>query len=73
MMTLKEACEFLRVSHATVYRWIHEGRLRAFKAGRGTRFRKEDLLAALEEWRPDPNMPPVGRSSAEGEDGDDHG
>ncbi len=57
LLTMKEACEFLQVSHATVYRWINEGRLKAYKAGRAIRFRKEDLLAALEEWKPDPNVP----------------
>jgi excisionase family DNA binding protein len=54
---MKEACEFLQVSHATVYRWINDGRLRAYKAGRAIRFRKEDLLGALEEWTPDDNVP----------------
>jgi len=57
LMTMKEACEFLQVSHTTVYRWINDGRLRAYKAGRATRFRKEDLLLALEEWTPDDNVP----------------
>jgi len=56
-LTMKEACEFLQVTHATVYRWINEGRLKAYKAGRGIRFHKPDLFAALEEWTPDENIP----------------
>ena len=57
LLTMKEACEFLQVSHATVYRWVNEGRLKAYKAGRAIRFRKEDLLGTLEEWTPDDNVP----------------
>jgi excisionase family DNA binding protein len=56
-LTMKEACEFLQVSHTTLYRWVNQGRLRAYKAGRAIRFHKEDLLGALEAWTPDDNVP----------------
>jgi len=46
--TINEAAELLDVSRTTVWRWIREGRLPAYRAGSRTiRIRAEDLDAQL--------------------------
>lgn len=45
MLTVKETCGRLRVSHNAVYREIREGRLKAIKLGRSTRILEADLSA----------------------------
>lgn len=43
-LTVGEACETLRVTKATLYRWVRQGRLRLYKLGsRATRVRRSDL------------------------------
>jgi excisionase family DNA binding protein len=42
-LTTEEAADILKVSTKTVLRWIHAGRLRACKPGRGWRIRVDDL------------------------------
>lgn len=44
--TLKEVEDLLQVTQRTLYNWIKDGKLRAFKAGRQWRVTKE----ALEEF-----------------------
>lgn len=39
-----EASELLKISHPTLYRWVNEGKVRAFKVGRQWRFYRNDLL-----------------------------
>lgn len=50
-LTVKEACEYLKVSKSTLYLWCDKGILRYYEfkdVGRGRRFKKEDLDALLE-------------------------
>lgn len=52
--TIAEACEYLRVSKATLYSNMADGRLRFFtlKGTRNRRFKKSDLDALLEPGKP---------------------
>ena len=43
LMTLKEVCDYLRVSNRTIYRMIKSGRPPATKIGRDWRFRRADV------------------------------
>jgi excisionase family DNA binding protein len=45
LLTFQEAAELLRVSRATMYRWIDSGQLVGHKVGRRWRFYKRDLHA----------------------------
>ena len=45
LLTLPEAAEFLRVSRATMNRWLASGHLVGYQVGRGWRFYKSDLHA----------------------------
>ncbi len=47
LLTLTQAAQFLDVSNSTVYRFLDQGKLRAFKVGRQWRFRRRDLDAYL--------------------------
>ena len=43
-MTIADACAYLRVTRATLYRWARQGKLRLFKLGaRTTRVKRSDL------------------------------
>jgi excisionase family DNA binding protein len=43
-LTVSEACRYVRVTRATLYRWARQGRLRLYKLGaRATRVRRSDL------------------------------
>lgn len=48
ILNFDEAAELLKTSKPTLYRWIREGRLRCFKAGREWRFYRRDLEMFLE-------------------------
>lgn len=41
--TVKEACEYLKISQMTVFRWMKAGKLTHFKIGGSVRFKKENL------------------------------
>jgi excisionase family DNA binding protein len=41
--TIKEVMGFLKVSRATVYRWIEAGELHPYKFGKLVRFKRADL------------------------------
>ena len=45
LLTFQEAAEMLRVSRATMYRWLNSGQLVGHKVGRSWRFYKRDLHA----------------------------
>ena len=45
LLTFQEAAEFLRVSKATMYRWLASGQLVGYKVGRSWRFYRRDLHA----------------------------
>jgi type IV pilus assembly protein PilB len=53
VLDFKEAQEFLNTTRTTLYRWIAQKRVRAFKAGRQWRFYKSDLEQFLKQ--PDPS------------------
>lgn len=43
-LTVSEACSYLKVTRATLYRWAREGKLRLHKLGpRSTRIRRSEL------------------------------
>lgn len=41
--TIEEVAKMLRVVYLTVYRWIQSGKLKAYKAGKQYRIKKDDL------------------------------
>jgi len=41
--TIEEVAKMLKVAYLTVYRWIQDSKLVAFKAGKQYRVKKEDL------------------------------
>jgi excisionase family DNA binding protein len=43
LITIEEAAQYLRVCEKTLYRWLRDGRIRAYRAGRAWRFRRVDL------------------------------
>ncbi len=45
--TLREACQILQVSEATMRRWLKEGKIASARIGRGYRFLGTQLLEAL--------------------------
>jgi len=51
LLSLSETARMLNVSERTIHRWIHDGRLPAYKPGRAYRFRTRDIEAFLEEHR----------------------
>ncbi len=60
-MALQEVAEALGVDVQTVRRWIHDGKLRAFKPGKEYRVREADLEEFLQarEVRPKDVAPPL--------------
>ena len=47
VLTTDEAIEYLRISKPTFLKYIHEGRIRAIKAGNGWRILHSELLRFL--------------------------
>ena len=45
--TLEEIAELLQVTRRTIYTWIKDGKLKAFKVGRGWRVSRADLDSFL--------------------------
>ena len=41
--TIEEVAEMLKVVYLTVYRWIQDGKLKAYKSGKQYRINKSDL------------------------------
>jgi len=41
--TIEETAKMLKVVYLTVYRWIQDGKLKAYKAGKQYRIKREDL------------------------------
>lgn len=55
ILTFKEACSFLKISHSTGYSWIKASRLRASRTGIGKkkgdyRILKSDCITAITTW-----------------------
>lgn len=41
--TIKEVADLLKVAYLTVYRWVKQGRLVAYKLGKDYRIKKSDF------------------------------
>jgi len=41
--TIEEVAKMLKVVYLTVYRWIHDGKLKAYKVGKQYRIKNKDL------------------------------
>ena len=51
ILTLKEVAEYLKLADKTAYRLAAEGKLPGFKVGGSWRFKREDVLAWIEEQK----------------------
>lgn len=49
--SIEEVAKMLKVAYLTVYRWVRNGKLKAMKAGKQYRIRKEDLDVFLKGYR----------------------
>jgi excisionase family DNA binding protein len=62
--TINEAAELLDVSRTTVWRWIREGRLPAYRAGSRTiRIKAEDLERRVQPVRPADQSSPAAEAA----------
>jgi excisionase family DNA binding protein len=43
ILTVREVAEYLKLSRTTVWRWVKEGKLQAFKLGRSWRVCRSEL------------------------------
>jgi len=43
ILTVREIAEYLKLSRTTIWRWCNEGKLKAFKVGRGWRIHRSEL------------------------------
>jgi len=57
-LTAEEVAGLLKVTEATVYRWVREGTLPAQRLGRTLRFREEDIESAISQDGALPNHGP---------------
>lgn len=51
ILTLKEVADYLKLTEKTAYRLAAEGKLPGFKVGGSWRFKREDILAWIEELK----------------------
>lgn len=49
--TIEEVAKTLKVVYLTVYRWIQDGKLKAYKAGKQYRIKKEDLELVIKNYK----------------------
>ena len=49
LLTVKEACEYLRIGRSTLYRHIKQGKIKPVKIGKRTLIDKNDLDRLIEE------------------------
>jgi excisionase family DNA binding protein len=56
--TIREVCQILKISDATMRRWVKDGKIRGSRVGRAYRFLGSQLLEAL-------GTPSVGRELPE--------
>jgi len=47
--TIDEVAEMLKVVYMTVYRWIRNGKLKAFRVGKKYMIKKSDIEALIEK------------------------
>ncbi|MGA9347416.1 MAG: helix-turn-helix domain-containing protein [Anaerolineae bacterium] len=43
ILTVREVAEYLKLSRTTIWRWCNEGKLQAFKVGRGWRIHRSEV------------------------------
>jgi len=43
ILTVREVAAYLKLSRTTIWRWCNEGKLQAFKVGRGWRIHRSEL------------------------------
>jgi len=48
--TIEEVAEMLKVVYLTVYRWIQDGKLKAYKVGKQYRINKPDLDSVITSY-----------------------
>lgn len=63
LMTKKDVAKYMSVDTRTVERWVARGRLRALRISNTVRFRRSELIQAMETYqygdpspKPDPSM-----------------
>jgi excisionase family DNA binding protein len=49
ILTVQEVADYFKVSRSTVWRWCKEGKISAFKVGRGWRLRRTEMEKLIEE------------------------
>ncbi|MHC4871316.1 MAG: helix-turn-helix domain-containing protein [Planctomycetota bacterium] len=48
-LTVKGACEYLKISEQTIFRWMKAGKVTYYKVGNSTRFKMSDLDMVVEK------------------------
>ena len=51
IMTISQVAKYLQISEITTYRLIQEGKISAFKVGRGWRIKREDINEFIEKQK----------------------
>ena len=51
IMKISQVAKYLQISEITTYRLIQEGKIPAFKVGRGWRIKREDLNEFIEKQK----------------------
>ena len=51
IMTITQVAKYLQISEITTYRLVQEGKIPAFKVGRGWRVKREDLKEFIEKQK----------------------
>jgi putative molybdopterin biosynthesis protein len=54
LLTAEEACDFLRITPLTLYTYIKQGKLPAYRVGKRYRITKESIVSFLERGSPNP-------------------
>lgn len=49
-LTFREVMSYLKVSRQTIYDWLNAGKIKAYKIGKGVRFKKSDIEDFIKEW-----------------------
>ena len=50
ILTVKEACQILKISKTTLYRIVREKELKAIKVRKSIRIKKEDLISYIDNY-----------------------
>jgi len=51
IMTIGQVAKYLQISEITTYRLVQDGKIPAFKVGRGWRIKREDLNEFIEKQK----------------------